>query len=498
MIKRVGVLLLLSTSLGAFEDVSFSARTLGLGGDQAAVADDAFASITNPALPARWRRPVVGISAMTLEGSHFYGTFSCVQPVPGLGSIGGSFFYRNYDSHLGDWLKEADARFFFALPIGRYFNVGASLGNHSQEYFSESGGFPLPSMGFSSGPVFSVGTAVVLPSNLTFGVSACELFKSDVPAIFHTAVGWRPKIKNPSFFSSPLVALNLTFSGSTVKVHTGGELNLFKDILGVRAGIRYGSDSASGFAPTFGATLRTHRIEKIDFELNYGAVLGYFVDSPSLSHQLDLVVRIGDARKAEKDSILAEQADRARRLREQALARERDKLRAELEAIKEERSALEQERKDIERLRHEALAALGRLKGIEFTENDTFTRITIRETALRFGADSAEIPFPRGYRTLDKVTAFLSHYPNNRIVVEVYAGIGSRESSEETSEGEPRYKDAKALAEARARMIRRYLVEVKGLASSQVTARGEERPLEEEEPEAESPARQRVEITIVK
>lgn len=302
-------------------------------------------------------------------------------------------------------------------------------------------------------------------------------------------------MKHPSVVSSTLLASDFGLSAGTVKLHAGGELYLFKDIFGMRAGIRYGSDSASGFAPTFGATLRTHRIERIDFELNYGAVLEYFVGSFSLSHQLELVVRIGDARKAEKDSILAEQAERARRLREQALARERYKLRAELEAIKEERSALEQERKDIERLRHEALTALGRLKGIEFAENDTFTRITIQEAALRFGADSRDIPFPRGYRTLDQVAAFLLHYPNNKVVVAVYAGIQSGESLDEESEVEPRYKDAKALAEARAEMIRRYLVEVKGLASSQVIARGEEIP---QEPEAESAAQQRVEITIFK
>jgi outer membrane protein OmpA-like peptidoglycan-associated protein len=494
MIKRVGMLLLLAASLGAFEDVSFSARTLGLGGDQAAVADDAFSAIVNPALPARWARPVTALSFTPHQFSNYW-CFSHVQPVRAWGCIGGSLL--TFSHFIGPDLpgsgeSHGDVRFFWSLPLGEYFNLGAAIGNNSvgREVFGDR---------YFSGTFFSIGGLAFSAKGFSLGFSLDEMnFTFSSPAIFHTGLGWEPQLKKTTVLSSLLLAADGGFRFGTseaIKLHLGAESYFFRGVLGLRVGIRYGTDELSGFSPTFGVTLRTHRVEKTDLQLHYGTALSYgAADSTLILHQLTLSILFGDARKAEKDSIMAEQAERAQRLREQALARERDKLRAELEAIKEERSALEQERKDIERLRHEALTALGRLKGIEFTENDTFIIITIRETALRFDADSADIPFPEGYRTLDKVAAFFSHYPNNRIVVAVYADIPSRES-DEASEEEPRYKDAKVLAEARAGMIRRYLVEVKGLASSRITARGEEIP---QESEAEREIQQRVEISIIK
>jgi outer membrane protein OmpA-like peptidoglycan-associated protein len=497
MIKRVGMLFLLAASLAAFEDVSFSARTLGLGGDQAAVSDDEFAFITNPALPARWKRPITALTFTPYQTGRYW-VFNHTQPVRGLGVLGGNLLYIRRPGFVDRGSGDADVRFFYAVPLGPYFNLGVSIGNHSM-WRSPEVELDAFEDRFGPGAYLSLGGLAFSAKGFSLGFSLDEMnFTFSSPAIFHTGLGWEPQLKKTTALTSLLLAADGGFrfgESEAIKIHLGAESYFFRGVLGLRIGIRYGTDELSGFSPTFGITLRTHRVEKTDLELHYGTALNYgAADSTLILHQLTLSILIGDARKAEKDSILAEQAERAQRLREQALARERDKLRAELEAIKEERSALEQERKDIERLRHEALVALGRLKGIEFTENDTFTRVTIQELALRFGADSADIPFPEGYRTLDQVAVFLSHYPNNRIFVEVYAAIQSPES-DEASEGEPRYKDAKALAEARAEMIRRYLVEVKGLASSQLTARGEEIS---QEPEAESPDQQRVEITIFK
>ena len=78
MIKWWIVPLAAAGVLFAYEDVSFSARTLGLGGDQAAVADDAFSSITNPALPARWMRPVT-VNILSMELATFW-AWTCMTP----------------------------------------------------------------------------------------------------------------------------------------------------------------------------------------------------------------------------------------------------------------------------------------------------------------------------------------------------------------------------------------------------------------------------------
>jgi len=503
MIKRIGVLLLMAGSLLAYEDVSFSARTLGLGGDHAAVADDAFASIVNPALAGRTERSTTGLSYGIGNGYPFY-VLNFIQPIKGGGTVGGNLFYRSSTGITsGDHLTETDTRFFLAIPIGKSFSLGTSLGANSQEYFSESGGFPLPRERFAPGPMAGIGGTFRI-SKATIGISVSEWWPERSPLV-RGAMAWRPAFAKLSLVSSSVLVADAAIKDGTFKLHGGGELFLFNDCLGFRAGFRYGSDSLSGFSPTFGGSVRTHREEKTDIELHYGMVLiDLTTEGSAPLHQLSLAVLIGDARKAEKDSIKIAQAERARKLREQALARERDKLRAELDAIEQERSALEREREDIERLRHEALAALGRLRGVEFAENDTFIRITVTEAALKFGEDAAEIPFPQGYYTLDKVAGFLFHYPNNGIVVECHTNVPlppeSSEEPEEASEtGEPpQYKNAKALTAARAKIIRRYFVEVKGIPSSNVTARGagDSKPLVEDD--AANPANRRVEITINK
>jgi outer membrane protein OmpA-like peptidoglycan-associated protein len=504
MIKRIGVLLLMAGSLLAYEDVSFSARTLGLGGDHAAVTDDAFAHIINPALPARWNRPVTAFSIASYQGL-LYTSCTYLQPVQGLGSLGGTIFYRGNgfkEAGLYNRFTDTEARFIISIPAGRHFGLGLALGNYQQEIsydslFGHSWPFVEPR---SNGVFSSVGIVAVHDKGLTLGASIEEsLFDEDFLDRIHVGFAGEPLVKPSRFLSSPMIAGEFAFKQGDVKIHVGGEVYLLRNHLGIRAGIRYGTDTLTGFSPTFGATFRSHQKEKTDVEFHYGTALTYVHgNEPSIFHQFSLAVFFGDARKVEKDSIKIAQAERARKLREQTLARERDKLRAELNAIEQERSALEAEREDIERLRHEALTALGRLRGVEFAENDTFIRITVIEAALKFGEDAAEIPFPQGYYTLDKVAGFLFGYPNNGIVVECHTNVGPS-PEEESEEPEPvKYRDAHSLTTARAQNIRSYFTEVKGMSSSNITARGagDSKPLVVDD--AANPANRRVEITIKK
>ena len=509
MAKRLVVLLLAAGSLSAFEDVSFSARTLGLGGDQAAVADDAFSPIVNPALPARWQRPVTSICAVPYSGN-FYWTAAYSQPVRGLGNIGGSLLYLRSPGFADRGSGDADVRFFWAIPCGPYFNLGAAIGNHSTWRSPEFYFHPFEGR-FTTGAFFSVGGVAFVPKGFNLGFSLAEMpFDLSSPAIFRTGIGWGPGLKKPGVLSSLLLAANTDFrfgSNAAFKLHLGAETYLFRGHLGLRAGMRYGTDELSGFSPTLGVTLRTHRLQKTDFELCYGTALNYgTADTSMILHQLSLSVLFGDARKAEKDSILAEQAERARRLREEALARERDRLRAELENINKERAAIERERADIERLRREALEEVGRIHGLGIVDTDSLINITLTDQALRFDEGSVQIPFPQGYRTLDRVASFLYHYPNNKIVVEVHTDIPpplepSTDVLEEPSQDQqPKYKDAKALTASRARIIRLYFVEVKGMSASNITAKGagDAKPVADNETEAGRAANRRVEITIVK
>ncbi|MBD3286053.1 hypothetical protein GF338_06915, partial [candidate division WOR-3 bacterium] len=156
MLRALSTLFIITLGILGYEDVSFSARTLGMGGDQAAILDDPFSHIANPALSARWKRPATALNS-SLTGV-FTTSFTYVQPVKDVGVVGGNLFFRQMlGITAGDDLREADGRFFLAVPIGRVFSIGASAGSVSQEFFSESGGYPLPLRRFESGPILAMG-----------------------------------------------------------------------------------------------------------------------------------------------------------------------------------------------------------------------------------------------------------------------------------------------------------------------------------------------------
>jgi flagellar motor protein MotB len=492
--KSVFLLFCMTSILISYEDVSFSARTLGLGGEQAALTDDAFSTFVNPSLPARWTRPAVSLSGALASGTVFWSS-TYVHSVKGLGAVGGNFFYRNFEDSSTGRVGDSDARFFLAVPIGRFLNLGAGIGAHST-VMDTSGEVSSTSERFASNAFFSLGGSLVNLKGVNIGLSFIEtpIDFSGYP-ISNFGVSWAHHMKPTSFVSSMILAGNIE-ARENVKVHAGVESWFFKDCLGIRAGMRYGTDTVSGFSPTLGLTLRTHRLEKTDFELHYGLVLNYGTDAnDGVLHQLSLAVLFGDARKAEKDSILAEQTERARRLREEALSRERDKLRSELEQIKNERSTLEKERKDIERLRKEKLDAISRLKGIQISETDSIIKITLFEQALAFDSMAADIPFPQGYKTLSTVAAFLANYPGKRILVEVHT-----DDTPIPDEMKDKFRDSKALTSARADNIRRYLVEVESIASSSVIAKGmgDTKPIADNSVPEERARNRRTEISVFK
>lgn len=497
MFKRLGILLLLAGSLWAFEDVSFSARTLGMGGDQAAVSDDAFSPIANPALPARWQRPVTSICAVPYSGN-FYWTAAYSQPVRGLGTIGGSLVYTHAHGPVDAGSGDADVRFFWAIPIGRYFNLGASIGAHSIWRSGELHFDPFYER-FTEGAFLSFGSSVALPRGMTLALSITEINPVSLNfSLSHFGVSWKPELKESKVLSSLLLAGDggFRFAEQVIKLHLGVETWFFGNHLGLRGGMRWGSDELSGFSPTVGVSLRTRRIERTDFELHYGVVLDYGVADLAMTlHQLSLSVLFGDALREEKDSILAAQAERARRLREEVLERERDRLREELENINKERTALERERADIERLRREALEEVSRIKGLGIVDTDSLINITVTEEALRFDEGSAEIPFPDGYRVLDRIAEFLAKYPGKVLRVEAHTdNVPLAEEFGET------YKDNQALSEARAEVTRSYLVDVEGIRASLITAQGlgSKEPVASDETEEGRAQNRRIVILIRK
>ncbi len=497
--KRLLVFIFLVSSLYAFEDVSFSARSLGLGGDYASLKDDGFSSIANPSLPARTKRTELSLSLAPYFGERLYWSASYIQPVTKLGSVGGTLFFYNIPGTNDSGSGDADARFFAAFPLGRYFNIGGSLGTHSTWRDTTMPGIEPFSERFSEGPFFSLGASFSSVKGLTLGLAGDEIwFGTPASPLLHASAAWEPKFKRTSVISSALLASDfaLRLPDNSFKIRAGCELFLLKDHVGFRLGGLYSPGDSLPFSPTFGLTLRTHRMEKTDFELHYGAALNHMAgDSTRMLHELSLRVLIGDARNDEKDSILADQTERARRLREEALARERDRLRSELETIKAERATLERERKDIERIRREKLDAVGRMRGIEITENEKAIVITLTEEALKFDSLSADIPFPQGYKVLTNIASILSNYPGRKILIEVHT-----DDTPIPEEAKDKFRDSRALTTARAEIIKRYLVEVEALPSANITAKGlgDTKPLADNANPDERGKNRRVEISIPK
>ncbi|GEM_PF-1808083 len=475
--KRFLFLLILTGSLWAYEDVCFSTLSMGMGGTHTIFADNLASSAANPAFAARFTRTRAIITGAMQHSLLSYGLLTFSQPVKSLGNIGAGFlYYPCYDTIKA---SETDLRVFWAIPLGPYINIGATVGNHNascenQDTTTASAYSCRP----EPGSFFSLGLAASLPKGLAASLSLKDMgfnFAFKTPTTINAGLAWKRNFKHGAVFSSALIAAEakLLATGS-IGFNLGAEGFVLNDILGFRAGIGY---SQKGISPTVGLTLRTRRIEKTDFELHYALA---FI--PTAHHQLSLSLLFGDARKEEKDSIKAHQQERARRLREQALARERDKLRQELNEINQERSALEKERKGIERIRAEALDKLSRTKGIDIASNDSTIQITLTETVLKFADDSAEIPFPEGYNILSKIGLFLQNYPKNRISISVYSSPlpalesgkadASEENGEELTTKTRRYKDAASLNSARAKTIKTYFARVYGVKYSLLSAKG--------------------------
>jgi chemotaxis protein MotB len=177
------------------------------------------------------------------------------------------------------------------------------------------------------------------------------------------------------------------------------------------------------------------------------------------------------------------------------LARERDRLRAELENINKERAALERERSDIERLRREALEEVGRIPGLGIVDSDSLINITLTDQALRFDEGSAQIPFPEGYRVLARIGEFLANYPGKMLRIEAHTdNVPLSEEFRET------YKDNQALSAARAETVRNYFVEVERISPNLITANGlgSKEPVADNETEQGRALNRRIVILIRK
>jgi len=490
MLRALSPFILLTLSVFAYEDVSFSARTLGMGGVQTILSGDVMASTAaNPALSARLRRGQIVLSGAVYQ-SNINWTTGFSIPVKSKGNVGGTLLY------FPD-VNESDLRLFWAIPLGQFFNLGAGIGNHSSNYqyypFSRSGNLAYQNRN-EEGSFFSVGLSCSAPKGFNFGVAIRDAgfnLKFAPPTTVNVGFGWGAEFLSTPLLSSVLLVTEGRFiTDGSIEFSIGAEGFMFDETFGLRAGLNYDQD---GISPALGASLRTHRIEKTDFKLHYGLSVISSLDSASTLHQLSVNVLFGDARKAEKDSIIAAQTERARKLKEQTLAREIEELQEQIEILSEERSALERERADIERLRAEALFGLERIGGVNVIDDSATIRINLTETAVKFEPGSAEIPYPAGYRTLDKVAGFFSHYPTAVILIRCHTD--NLPVSEEFTD---KYSNNTALSRARANAIKGYLVDVKGISSARIKTEGvgDSEPVQDNETAEGRAANRRVELLV--
>lgn len=153
---------LASPVYGAFENINYGARSLGMGSAFVSVADDANSIFNNPAGIIRTNQSELGMSYMELYGLVSYSSLSYIQKLKdngfGIGII-------SSDDKDGVY-QEAEAIFAYSRQIAKNLNFGANI-----RYLSSHAYFDEVRVGNGKGIAVDLGSQFLLPDKgLSFGI----------------------------------------------------------------------------------------------------------------------------------------------------------------------------------------------------------------------------------------------------------------------------------------------------------------------------------------
>lgn len=490
MVKRLFLIAYCFVFLFAAEDIPYTARLAGMGGEHTIDVHELSSLFSNFSFAAQAKRAGISFNCFILPGDTLgiYPSFSSLQPVGSL-IIGGGVIYQGSELiGYDEWTSIMG----LALPFSRRLFLSFTVKNVAKKNVILSLHNSSP-----EGISFGIGGGYLLKENLQIGCSFTNLTKENEFINFGIGIGYKPKFKGKMAFKNMLFATTIFWQKEKFALHLGSEAWWGKENLGTRIGLRIKNDTLNPIKGTLGLSFKTLNIEKTDFSIDYAILFPYNIPNKrsEVLHSLGISILLGDALKEEKERKRREQEVRALQIREEALRREREELVKLKKKIEEAKKELEKERLSLEEKRREALEALRELEGLKIQEEKEWLKIIAQEKAIHFASGSAEIPFPEGYKVLVKIGRFLKTWPGKKILIEGHTDnvpIGPKLKSI--------YPDNQALSEARAASIKKYFVEVEELPEKLITAKGygETRPIVSNETEEGRSLNRRVEITILK
>jgi hypothetical protein len=277
----IALLLLIQVSAyGAFENVDYGARSLGMGSAYISVADDASAVFWNTSGIARIEQNELEMSYMELYYLVSYGSLSYAQRIKG-GSVGlGVISSSDSDGVYQEMELVAcyGRKFFNNLSVGsgvKYLSSGANTGNVN--------------IGNGKGVAIDFGCQYQLMNNaITFGMRLRNLVgyvAYNRKAIMDIAGEKYSQMPDFSYGFGVSVSIDRLFPimKDTIlaveiadnDIHTGLEYT-FRDILSIRAGYRLGNELNRAITAGFGVKASAIRLDYAYVSSFVGAATSQF------------------------------------------------------------------------------------------------------------------------------------------------------------------------------------------------------------------------------
>jgi len=469
-----------SGGYAAFEDLSISARSIGMGGAFIAVADDASTLFYNPAGLFQITRPellVNGSYLFHLSGNSLYGFIGYVNRISEIGHVGISLLSRGVN--LSARYRENILGLSYCGIINPKISWGVTLKMCSKNYPDNTRTISAISDSRFFDERFPADLSADLAcffkplktEKLSVGISCTEIgtgiwgfragagYKFDGFSVFNNIVGSTDiAIRGNGDFK-----LNLGYE--TWFKQTEGLKKIIQDnILGVRAGTKIGGDGDFSFV--FGGSVKSNNIKKTDWKLDCAFALPYHSSTEFFTGGawVSLSFLFGDADRWEKERLEREKEKRAKE--------ELEKL------LREHQKALED---------------LKKLEGLILTEDNEKIIIVAQESAIRFASGSAEI-LPESYEALDLITNALKAYPGSIILIE-----GHTDNVPISPRLKAKYPSNLELSKDRAENVAQYFVK-QDIADEKLIKKGygEKKPIALNTSEEGRIKNRRVEITIQK
>jgi hypothetical protein len=298
-------------AFAAFDDLGIGARPLGMGGAFVAVADDANASMHNPAGLGYMTAPEASFTRVRMfSGVVNYNYAGIVLPLGSAGSLGASFGMLSEES---DIYSERSVAFSYSKRV-LAFSLGANLKmlNTSFDrdnlwvtdnpYFAESSasGFTLD-LGVLVRPVAGLSVGLSGENLIPADISVSENEEEKVPMNLRAGLAYKlsaiaasaqqPALKE--VLNTTIVsvegAMRKEREANAVKIRAGLEAWFANRMVGLRAGYRMKKVHETSSSAAVGGSIRLP-VTELDLQLDYALqIFGADIED-KLAHRLSLSI----------------------------------------------------------------------------------------------------------------------------------------------------------------------------------------------------------------